>query len=125
MVDEEKVILMTRLASFEAGEGKKYVPIANYFRTDYITLQLLKSIIAGVVVFLSIMGIYLFYNFETIMEEIYNIDFLEMGKKIGTNFAICMIVYILITYALAVYRYGKARNSLKRYYANLKKVDKM
>ena len=58
MVDEEKVILMTRLASFEAGEGKKYVPIANYFRTDYITLQLLKSIIAGVVVFLSVMGIY-------------------------------------------------------------------
>ena len=121
MVDEEKVILMTKLASYEAGEGKKYVPITNYFRTDYITAQILKSVVAGTVAFLSIMGIYLFYNFETIMEEIYNIDFVTIGKKIGMTFAVCMIVYILITYALAVYRYGRARKSLKRYYAGRSK----
>lgn len=125
MVDEEKVILMTRLASYEAGEGKKYVPIANYFRTDYISAQILKSVVAGVVAFLSLVGIFLFYNFETIMEDIYTIDFVEIGKKTGTIFAICMVIYVIITYILAVYRYGRARKSLKVYYANLKKVDKM
>lgn len=125
MVDEEKVILMTKLASYEAGEGKKYVPIANYFRTDYISAQILKSVVAGVVAFISIVGIFLFYNFETIMEEIYTIDFVEIAKKIGTIFAICMIIYVIITYILAVYRYSRARKSLKMYYANLNKVDRM
>ena len=125
MVDEEKVILMTKLASYENGEGKKYVPITNYFRSDYISAQLLKSVVAGTVAFLSIMGIVLFYNFETIMEEIYVIDFVAIAKKIGTLFAICMVIYVIITYILAVYRYSRARKSLKNYYANLKKVEKM
>ncbi|MBQ0027833.1 MAG: hypothetical protein KBS96_04450 [Lachnospiraceae bacterium] len=125
MVDEEKLILMTKLASYENGEGKKYVPIANYFRSDYISAQLLKSIVAGTVAFMSIMGIVLFYNFETIMEEIYNIDFVGIAKRIGTLFATCMVIYVIITYILAVYRYSRARKSLKNYYANLKKVEKM
>lgn len=125
MVDEEKLILMTKLASYENGEGKKYVPITNYFRTDYISAQLLKSVVAGVVAFMSIMGIVLFYNFETIMEEIYVIDFMAIGKKIGTIFVVCMVIYVLITYILAVYRYSRARKSLKNYYANLKKVGEM
>lgn len=125
MVDEEKVILMTKLASYEEGEGKKYVPIANYFRTDYISVQILKSVVAGTVAFLSIMAIFIFYNFEVIMEDIYNIDFMAIGKKVLIIFAICMVIYVGITYALAVFRYGRARNSLKKYYAGLKKVDKM
>ncbi len=36
MVDETKVRVMTRLAAYEEGTGKKYLPIGQYFRTDYI-----------------------------------------------------------------------------------------
>ena len=125
MVNEEKVILMTKLASYEQGEGKKYVNITRYFRTDYITAQMLKSIIAGIVAFVTIVGVYLFYSFEVIMENIYNMDVVAFGKTIGRYFVICMGVYLVISYALAVYRYTHARKSLKLYYANLKKLEKM
>ncbi len=125
MVNEEKVILMTKLASYEQGEGKKYVNITRYFRTDYITAQMLKSVIAGIVAFVTIVGVYLFYNFEVIMENIYNMDLIAFGQRVGKIFVISMIVYLVLSYILAVYRYAHARKSLKVYYANLKRLEKM
>ena len=124
MINEEKVILMTKLASYEQGEGKKYVPIINYFRTDYISSQLLKSFIAGTAAFLAIMGIYLFYNFEMLIEDVYNIDFVEFGKKIGSIYLMLMAVYLVATYVLALIRYNRAKKSLKNYSANLKRLEK-
>ena len=58
------------------------------------------------------------------MQEVYNIDLLMLGKRIGLIYIICIGVYALITYMLATYRYNRARQSLKTYYGNLKKLSK-
>ena len=63
MIKEEKVILMTRLASYESGKGKKDINILNYFRGDYIGFQILKSVIAATVSFFAVFAVYVFYNF--------------------------------------------------------------
>jgi len=125
MVNEEKVILMTKLASYEQGEGKKYVNITRYFRTDYISAQMLKSVIVGIITFITVISVYLFYNFEVIMENIYNMDVIAFGKKVGEIFVVCMVVYLVASYIIAVYRYSHARKSLKVYYANLKRLEKL
>ena len=39
MVNEEKVRLMAKAASFEAGEGKQALSMNRFFRGDYISLQ--------------------------------------------------------------------------------------
>ncbi len=124
MVNKEKVILMTKLASYEQGEGKKVVPIANYFRTDYISSQLLRSFLAGTFAFIVIVGVMIFYNFEFIMQDIYNTDLLAFAKKVGTIYGVCMGVYLLLSYIMAAYRYSRARSSLKGYYADLKRLNK-
>ena len=36
MLNEERIKLMTKMACYEANEGKKNVAIGNYFRGDYI-----------------------------------------------------------------------------------------
>ncbi len=124
MVDEKKVILMTKLASYEEGEGKKYVTIAKYFRGDYISSQLLKSLIAGTLAFIAVLGVFAFYNMEFFMEDIYNADLVGFARKIGLIYIVCIGIYLVISYILAVYRYNKARESLKSYYVNLRKLYK-
>ena len=37
MLSEERIILMTRMASYEQGEGRDNVKVGNYFRSDYIS----------------------------------------------------------------------------------------
>ncbi len=124
MINEDKVILMTKLASYEQGEGRKYNNISGYFRTDYISSQLLKSLIAGTLAFCAIVGVFLFYNFELIMEDIYNTDLLAFGRKAGTIYLVCMGIYMVFSYFLALYRYNKAKDSIRSYYADLKKLEK-
>lgn len=124
MVDETKVRVMTRLAAYEEGAGKKHMPVGNYFRTDYICLQLLESFVCGTFAFLAIVGIMLFYNFEVIMGDIYNIDLMEYAKGMGKKYIICMALYLLATYIYSAYRYSRAQKSLRSYNSVLEKLKK-
>ena len=36
MLNEERIILMTKMASYEANEGRRNVAIGRYFRSDYV-----------------------------------------------------------------------------------------
>ncbi len=124
MVNEEKIILMTKLASYEQGEGKKYISIGSYFRSDYISTQVLKSVISGTIAFMVLFGVAIFYNFEAFMQGIYKIDMIEIGKRMGIIYVIFVGIYALLSYILATYRYNRAKQSLKTYYGNLKKLSK-
>ncbi|MCQ2498044.1 MAG: hypothetical protein MJ133_03590 [Lachnospiraceae bacterium] len=125
MINEEKVILMTKLAAFEKREGRKDNNILSYFRSDYIGFQILKAVIAGTISFFAVLVVYVFYNFETLMADIYKMDFMEMGKSIVTIYLIVIVIYAVLCYILYAYRYSKAKRRLKTYYMNLRKLDNL
>lgn len=122
MLNEERIKLMTKMASYEADEGKKNVAIGNYFRGDYIGLQVIKSIISATIAFVIVFGLFVFYDFEVFMSDIYKMDLLGFGRTVITAYLIFVAVYALISYMIYTYRYAKARKSLKMYYNNLKKL---
>lgn len=125
MLNEEKIILMTKMASYEKNAGKKNIKIVNYFRSDYIGFQILKAIIAATISFFCCLAVYVFYQFEELMEEIYSIDLWDMGKRILIIYLSITAVYVAICYAVYTYRYSKAKKELKSFYANLRKLDGM
>ncbi|MCX4350192.1 MAG: hypothetical protein OSJ60_01010 [Lachnospiraceae bacterium] len=125
MINEEKVILMTRLASYESNEGKKDISIVNYFKGDYIGFQILKSVIAATISFLALFGVYAFYNFEELMQNIYKMDLLGFGKDVIILYLCTVGAYGVITYVLFTYKYNKAKKNLRNYYSNLKKLAGM
>ena len=125
MINEEKVILMTRLASYESNEGKKEISIVNYFKGDYIGFQILKSVIAATISFLALFGVYAFYNFEELMQNIYKMDLLGFGKDVIILYLCTVGAYGVITYVLFTYKYNKAKKNLRNYYSNLKKLAGM
>ena len=122
MLNEERIKLMTKMAAYEADEGKKNVAIGNYFRGDYIGLQVIKSIISATIAFVIVFGLFVFYDFEVFMSDIYKMDLLGFGRTVITAYLIFVAVYALISYMIYTYRYAKARKSLKMYYNNLKKL---
>jgi hypothetical protein len=124
MLDPEKIVLMTRLASFEKNEAKENSNIWQYFRGDYIGWQVLKSIVAGTIVFGIILGGYIIYDFETFMLEIYKMDLLEYAKGILKKYLIFVAVYSVITYIVFAFKYAKARGNLRSYVHNLNKLSK-
>ena len=69
MLNEQRIILMTRLASYEKGEGRRNVKIGNYFRSDYIAIQILKSVVSATLVFGIVFAMYVLYDFEAFMRS--------------------------------------------------------
>ncbi len=125
MLNEERIILMTRMASYEKGEGRENVKIGNYFRSDYIAIQILKAIVCGTAAFVILFGLYILYHFEEFMQNLYNMDLLAFARNILFYFAGAVASYGIVTYIVCCWRYAKAKKSLKCYYYNLKKLNSL
>ncbi|HKM05085.1 MAG TPA: hypothetical protein VJZ04_10970 [Lachnospiraceae bacterium] len=125
MLNEKRIILMTKMASYEEHEGKKNGAIGNYFRGDYIGLQVIKSMISATIAFFVVLLMYVFYEFEGIMQDIYKADLLVLGKKSLLIFAIVVAGYSLISYAIYSSRYSHAKKKQKIYSNHLKQLAEM
>ncbi len=125
MLNEERIILMTQMASYEANEGKKNVAIGSYFRSDYIGWQVLKSIISATIAFVVVFAMYIFYDFGVFMTEIYKMDLLEFAKNVLFLYLGTVGAYALISYVVYTIRYSRASKSLRTYYMNLHKLSAM
>lgn len=125
MLNESRIKLMTRMASFEANEGKKSMAIGTYFRGDYIGKEVIKSIVYGTVAYLICIGLYIAYEFEFLLSDIYKMDLLGFGRKMAFNYLKFIVLYGIITYIVYALRYQKARRNLRAYYNNLRRLNSM
>jgi len=114
---------MTKLASYESGEGKKNTAIGNYFRSDYISVQVIKSVISATIAFVLCFALYILYDFESFMADIYKMDLFVFAKNVLIWYAVIVIGFAVLTYIIYSYRYNKAKKSLKNYNINLKKLS--
>lgn len=125
MLNEDRIVLMTKLASYEKREGKKNMAIGKYFRGDYLTWNVLKSVVSATIAFFIGFGLYLLYNIESLLENLYNMDFLLFAKNSISIYVVFVVVYCCLTYIIFTFRYARARKNIRRYYQNLKKLNAM
>lgn len=125
MVNEERVKLMTRMAAYEEGDHKKNKNIVCFFRSDYISLQLMKAFIANSIAFAILFGLYVLYDFEIFMKEIYQMDLFGFIRSVLIIYVIYILIFAVITYVVSLYRYNRALQNTKLYYLNLKKLSKL
>ncbi|MBR1875781.1 MAG: hypothetical protein IJ805_01585 [Lachnospiraceae bacterium] len=119
----DRVKLMTRMASFEANEGRQAIRICNYFRSDYVILNVVRSIVSSTIAFMLLAGLYIYYNIDTLLQEVYSMDIIETGKTIITWYILFVGTFALISYVVYSFRYDKARKSIKDYNNALKSLS--
>ena len=122
MLSQERIKLMTKMAAYEENEGRKYMSIGSYFRSDYMGMQVIRSVICGTLAFLLLAGLYVYYHFETMMQDIYKMDLMLVGRKVLFYYIVFIAVYSVLTYVIYSFRYSRAKRSLKHYYYHLKQL---
>ncbi len=123
MINEGRVKLMTRMAAYEQGEFRKHKPVVSFFRSDYISLQLVKTVLSTTVAYAILVGLYILYDFELFMKEIYQMDMLQFIKVVIILYLVMLGIFMLITYVVSLYQYNRSLQSTRLYYANLKKLS--
>jgi hypothetical protein len=125
MINEEKVKVMTKLAMYEQGEGRKYLPVSKYYRSDYIGLALIKNfflVTFGYI--LALAGIAAYFS-EYLMDNIHKMDLISIGSWILIGYGIVLLFFSLFTYIQYTVKYHSAKKSVKKYYAELTKLEKI
>ncbi len=125
MLNEERIRLMTKMASYEEGEGKEYMPIKQYYRKDYVGLGMIKTFITSSIAFGILFLCWVLYDMDNITDILSNRDLTELGMFVLVIYIIFIAVYQVIALGVYNWRYSRATASIKGYHSVMKKVEKL
>ena len=125
MVNRDRVILMTKMSAFRQREGKKSAAINQYFRSDYVGYQVLKSVISATIVFCILLATYVLSHFEELMQNIYNLNVMSLARRLLVYYILLVGGYAVASYVIYSIRYTKMRGRMKNYYNDLKRLSKL
>ena len=120
MLDENKIKLMTKLAIYEKHETDGELVMSRYYKHDYVRFNVLKTLVAATVVYWTIVGAYVFMEFDSLLAKINDIDYFDLMYKLLGWFVAFALIYFAFASVLYNYRYIKAKPGLIKYNSNLK-----
>lgn len=123
MVNREKVLHMTKMASYEAGQGKRDRTVSGYFRGDYIGMQMILSFVVITAAFAVIAGAYVGFHFEDLMESIYTMDLVSSFRQVLRWYLTAAVAYLAVTYLVYSLRYRRARRRLDLLLSELESLE--
>ena len=124
MLSKKKIKIMFRMASYESGVGRKDLKIVKYYKTDYIRLNILKSVVCMTFEYVLILGLIVLYNFEELVKSAVTLPYYSIGIKMLGIYLLLLAFYVLVSIAVYSRQYDKARKRVQRYFRYLKYITK-
>lgn len=125
MLNNEKIILMTKLALYEQGEGKKNIPVGKYFKSDYIGMRLLSSFIYITIADIICLALWFVVKGEDILTRLMAGEVAPILSTVVIIYAVTVFVYMVASYTFFSYKFKSTRRSLKEYNSQLKQLHNL
>lgn len=125
MVNEERVRTMTRTAIFEDGKGKKAIPTGEYYRSDYLFIQLLKGFFWGTVAFFLLAGLVILYGMDSLMKRAATMDPAQIVGMAAVSYAVFIVAYLVICYIRGYRNYQRNEKEIRIYEKMLKRLERL
>lgn len=125
MIDQERVREMTKLAAYEAHNGKKYKMMTRFFRSDFVGRHLFKAFAAGTAAYGIILLMWGMYHFDELIEQLDSMDIVQFGIAVLVRYLIFQLVYLVAVDIYANLFYAEGKRDLRRFYRRLKRLDRL
>ena len=125
MLNSRKVRLMSRLSMYEKKEGKKDIRLSKYYKTDFVRLNIIKTIISVTFAYILILALVGIYKSEYLIANAVTLDYKMIGMRVLGIYIVLMIVYIIGTLIGYSAVYNKSRSKIARYYRMLGRLRQM
>ena len=125
MVNEERLRHMIQVAKFDANEEKRYKPMTQYARKDYVSLKLLGSFVSGSICYGLLVGMWGLYSMEELLGRLNRMDIPDILKSFVLSYLLFLVLYLGATYIVFNLKYSEGRRHVKKYYSSLKKVNQL
>jgi cytochrome bd-type quinol oxidase subunit 1 len=126
MLNNEKIILMTKLSLYEQKNQKKEINTGKYFKSDYMLLKMLSSFICVTVGYLICLVLWFMYSSDQVLAKMLTIESITgVFAVIILLYIILVVVYMIFSYAFFSHRFRKIRKNLKEYNGDLKTLHRI
>lgn len=124
MLNEDKIRLMTDLAMFEKKNGRQMKTVSSYFKSDYISRNLIRGFISYTLCSMMILAIWVLFNMDILLSTI-GIDALtSLAWKGGGLYLLGLVLYMALIGIVYGGRYDYENRMNRIYIAKLKHLDK-
>lgn len=125
MINEEKIKLMTKLASYEQREGRKAFFMNKLFKRDYVSVQMIKTAAITTISYFILLFLWVVFEVDYFMKNISTINIIAMGVIIIIIYVLFMVFYLILAYYYYTRKYKQIKKNLIEYNENLKALHKM
>lgn len=125
MLNEEKIKEQYQLALIDQKEEKTLENHRLFYRSDYISKELLKSFFSGTITFILLALLALFRDIDGLMVKINKIDYESFAMQFIAVYLAFMAIYFIATYVIYALRYEKQKSKVKTYRTHLKRLNKL
>lgn len=125
MIDEKKVKLMTRMASYENNEGRDDLKISAFYRKDYVSYHTVCSILwvtVGYGCLVLLIGVCMF---DELLGSLSMEVMVTMAAVAVIGYFAVVILYGVATYVIFNNKHQKARMRIKKYNHDLTRLLKI
>lgn len=123
MVNEEKIRVMTKLASYEKDSTYKEIKEGGYYQSDYIRSHLLMTVWSYSVAYFLLLLLIGLYHFDYLLSAF-------RLQEVGSIIVAVVAVYILlmlacIFFSVMIYseKFRKIRKLRREYFTEIKKLE--
>lgn len=124
MLNEEKIRLMTELASFEKKNGAQMKTASGYFKSDFVSRHLIRSFVSYTLCSAMILGVWVLFHMDLFLSTIEIETLLSLAKGGIFLYGAGLVLYLILTLWVYGRRYDQASRMTRIYLAKLKHLDK-
>lgn len=124
MLNEEKIRLMTDIAIFEKENGRKMNGITGYFKSDFISRNMIRGFLSYTVCFVLVLIIWVMFNMDAFLNTAGLDALILSGEKALICYAAGLLAYLFLIFRVYAKRYDYEVRKVRIYTAKLKHLDK-
>ena len=126
MLNNEKIILMTKLSLYEQKNQKKEIKTSKYFRGDYMSLKMLKSFLCITVAYLLCLVLWFMYKSDKVISSLTTTGRLTaLIIMLVILYIVSVVLYMIFSYAFFSHKFRNIRKHLKEYNGDLKTLHRI
>lgn len=125
MVNEDRVKQLYKLAIYEKNEEKLHREAGQYYRSDYIIKEGLKSFVSGSIAYVIMAILWMISNWDLVLYQINTLEIVDTVVVMAVIYVVFIVGYLMVTVALYHFRYKESKKKLDGYVENLKKTYSM
>ena len=125
MINEERVKQLYKIAIYEQNEEKEHRQTGLYYRSDYISKEVVKSFFSGSIAYVIMALLWVMSNWDLVMHQINTLEIIDTVIVMLVGYVLFLVVYLFATALVYYFRYKHSKKKLDEYVGDMKKAFNM